>query len=93
MEQLTRIAQMEARLDRLLRWQERFSAVLSELETAQEDASVLAEYLSSPDWRRDFEADEAGLLPREGKRGVLSEDGIYNALQEQTELLDTLCNQ
>ena len=30
----------------------------------------------------DFEADEAGLLPPDLKRGVLSEDGIYNLLEE-----------
>ena len=28
----------------------------------------------------DFEADEAGLLPPDLKRGFLSEDGIYNLL-------------
>ena len=27
-------------------------------------------------------ADEAGLLPKDLKRGVLSEDGIYNLLEE-----------
>ena len=33
-------------------------------------------------WLSDFEADEAGLLPPDLKRGVLSEDGIYNLLEE-----------
>ncbi len=42
----------------------------------------LADYYSSDDWKRDFAADEAGLLPRDLKRGVLSEDGIYNLLEE-----------
>ena len=30
------------------------------------------------EWKKDFEDDEKGLLPKELKRGVLSEDGIYN---------------
>lgn len=30
----------------------------------------------------DFEADEAGLLPPDLKRDVLSEDGIFNLLEE-----------
>ena len=36
--------------------------------------------------KRDFEADEAGLLPKGLKRGVLSEDGIYDLLEEYKEL-------
>ncbi len=44
--------------------------------------STLESYYTSPAWRTDFEADEAGLLPPDLKRGVLSEDGIYNLLEE-----------
>ena len=42
---------------------------------------ALSDYYSSPAWKRDFAADEAGLLPKDMKRGVLSEDGIYNLLE------------
>jgi hypothetical protein len=44
--------------------------------------SILESYYTSPAWLSDFEADEAGLLPPDLKRGVLSEDGIYNLLEE-----------
>ena len=40
----------------------------------------LAAYYEDDDWREDFEADEAGKLPADLKRGVLSEDGIYDVL-------------
>ena len=43
---------------------------------------ALSKYYSSDAWKRDFAADEAGLLPKDLKRGVLSEDGIY-ALSEE----------
>ncbi len=43
---------------------------------------ALSEYYSSDTWIRDFAADEAGLLPKDLKRGVLSEDGIYALLEE-----------
>ena len=43
---------------------------------------MLKEYYESPQWREDFEADEAGKFPKDLKRGVLSEDGIYNLLEE-----------
>ncbi|MBP3197255.1 MAG: DUF4298 domain-containing protein [Butyrivibrio sp.] len=33
--------------------------------------------------------DEEGLLPRDLKRGVLSEDGIYDALERNKELVET----
>ena len=46
----------------------------------------LAEYYSSVEWRKDFEDDEAGKLPQGLKLGVLSEDGIYNLLSENTSL-------
>ena len=42
----------------------------------------LSSYYSSDAWKRDFAADEAGLLPKDLKRGILSEDGIYNLLDE-----------
>lgn len=44
--------------------------------------STLEAYYTSLAWRTDFEADEAGLLPSDLKHGVLSEDGIYNLLEE-----------
>ena len=44
--------------------------------------SELEAYYESIKWRKDFENDEAGLLPKKLPRGVLSEDGIYNLLEE-----------
>ena len=44
----------------------------------------LEEYYTSGEWREDYEADEAGLLPPDLKRGVLSQDGVYNLLERLT---------
>lgn len=44
----------------------------------------LSAYYSSDAWKRDFAADEVGMLPKDLKRGVLSEDGIYNLLEESS---------
>lgn len=41
---------------------------------------ALAAYSDSGRWLKDYEADEQGLLPRWLRRGVLSEDGLYNLL-------------
>ena len=43
---------------------------------------LLDEYYTSGEWERDYEADEAGLFPPDLKRGVLSQDGLYNLLTE-----------
>ena len=87
MEQTERITQMEAILDR-------GEAVLSALNGALEqyralapELDRLAEYYSSAAWREDFEADEAGLLPADLRRGVLSEDGIWNLLADRDGVL------
>ena len=40
----------------------------------------LIDYYESPLWRQDFEMDEQGAFPPDLKRGVLSEDGVYDFL-------------
>ena len=48
--------------------------------------SELEAYYESVKWRKDFESDEAGLLPKNLKRGVISEDGINDLLDEYKEV-------
>ena len=45
-------------------------------------------YYLSNEWKQDFSDDEAGLLPPDLRRGVLSEDGIYNLIEKYNELRD-----
>ena len=40
----------------------------------------LREYYESGQWLQDYEADERGELPRDLKRGVLSQDGLWELL-------------
>ena len=46
----------------------------------------LEAYYTSPEWKEDYEADEAGLLPEGLKRGVLSQDGISDLLDRFRDL-------
>lgn len=46
----------------------------------------LLDYYEGGQWLADYELDEQGLLPRELKRGVLSQDGVYDLLTEIMEL-------
>ncbi len=62
------------------------AAALDDYEAAQEALRELEAYYGSEDWRQDFAADEAGRLPKEMKRGVLSEDAVWNLLEERDRL-------
>ena len=44
--------------------------------------NTLILYYEGGQWLKDYEADEKGLLPENLKRGVLSEDGVYNLIAE-----------
>ena len=47
----------------------------------------LSAYYGSKDWFADYDADRAGLLPPDLKRGVLSEDAVYNLLDQYRKFL------
>lgn len=64
-----------ARLDRIAAMEAAFDR------RAPEDMPVLAAYLDG-EWKVDYEADEQGFIPRCMKRGVLSEDGLYNLVTD-----------
>ena len=48
-----------------------------------EKLRLLDEYYTSGEWREDYEADERGELPPNMKRGVLSQDALYDLLEER----------
>ena len=61
-------------------------ALTYKYEEAQADIQALSLYYGSQEWKHDFVQDEAGLLPKDLKRGILSEDAIWNLLEENREL-------
>ena len=73
MTQIERIAAMEATYDRA-------AAALAAGQIDLPEFQLLADYMSGGEWMQDYEADEAGLLPPDLKRGVLSQDGLYNLI-------------
>ena len=81
-EQTERIRQMELRMERVAKAVKELSAALENYEAVQEDIAALERYFGSEAWKQDFADDEAGLLPADLKRGVLSEDGIWNLLSD-----------
>ena len=86
MEQIERIKHMEKCLDRAAEAVMELSAALEKYAEAQEAIRELKDYLGSEEWKADFEADEEKRPPQDLKRGVLSEDGIWNMLEDVQQL-------
>ena len=86
MEQIERIKQMELHLDRASSAVMQLSAALDNYIDVQESIFVLDKYYSSDDWKQDYADDEAGLLPPNLRRGVLSEDAVWNLLSDTKEM-------
>ena len=78
--QIERIKWMEHRFNNALAAIKDESA--ASLKAIKEDVSELRKYYGSELWKQDFAADEAGNLPPDLKRGVLSEDSIWNLLSD-----------
>ena len=93
--EIERIKWMEQRFNNALAAIKNGSA--DSLKAIKEDVAELSKYYGSELWKQDFAADErqrvgdgtsgmAGKLPPELKRGVLSEDGIWNLLSDYREI-------
>ena len=90
MKQIERIIEMERHIEHASAAVMELSAALDKYEEAQASIAALSDYYDSDDWKRDFADDEAGRLPAGLKRGVLSEDGIWNLLDDNRELLERI---
>lgn len=84
--QIERIREMELRMERVAKIVEELMTALSHFKALDDDLEVLDQYYGSDEWKQDLAADEAGRLPRDLKRGVLSEDGLWNLLSEVREM-------
>ena len=85
-ERIRRIREMEERMDALEAAAAGLEEALARWEELRPVREELSAYYEGPLWREDLEADEAGLLPEGLKRGVLSEDGLYDLLERADEL-------
>ena len=86
-ERSKRIRDMEAALDISKAAVDKLAEAMDAYEAVQDRYNALLDYYSNGQWRSDFEADEEGLLPDSLKRGVLSEDAVYDLITEHGELV------
>lgn len=77
------------RIQRIERMESLFDEVQNKLEengvTAEDMVQELKIYYENGLWLSDYEADERGELPMGLKRGVLSQDGLYDLLHKVDE--------
>ena len=90
MDQLARISRMEQHLNEASAAIRALSEAAEGYIQVQEQLRELTAYYESPQWLRDYDDDCAGKLPEDLRRGVLSEDGIYNMLLEQRSTMELL---
>ena len=90
MTSIERITYMEECLDVSRMAVDALANALDEYIGVQGRMRELAGYYGSDDWKNDFADDEAGRLPPELKRGVLSEDAVYDLLNDNREIIDDM---
>ena len=81
-ERLQRIIKMERCFDEVLEAKIKNPELLRSSEKLRDQIGLLGEYYQSGSWLRDYESDERGELPRNLKRGVLSQDALYDLFSE-----------
>jgi hypothetical protein len=90
MKQIERIERMEQNLERATDALRVLNDALDEYEAAQDALHELDTYYCSDTWKQDFSDDEQGKFPNTLKRGVLSEDAIWNVLEDYRALKERL---
>lgn len=85
-EQIERIRAMEQALNEAAPAVERLLAALESYKAVLPQLKALAEYYQSPLWMQDYDADQAGLLPLQLCRGVLTEDALWDLLGDNDRL-------
>ncbi|MBR1861447.1 MAG: DUF4298 domain-containing protein [Lachnospiraceae bacterium] len=86
---IKRITEMETAMDNVSKVVELIREQLDMLGRLSGDIEKLQDYYEN-EWREDFEADENGELPKDLKRGVLSEDALFDLLEETERYMDCM---
>ncbi len=88
-EMIDRVRQMEQLYDRFDYAVHHTPAQIEQDPELREIKEKLCRYYREGEWQHDYDADQQGLLPRDLKRGVLSQDGLYDLLWELRDALES----
>ena len=88
--QTERVKKMESYLDEAGAAIAELAEAMDRYEKTESKYYKLEDYYGRKKWMDDFEADEAGKLPDGLKRGVLSEDAVYDLITDHRALMARL---
>lgn len=80
-----RISEMEEKFDKVSATLEKYIEAENEFEKILPIADELKEYYTGGSWLSDYEADEHGEISPVLKRGILSQDALYNLFEKLEE--------
>ena len=87
MNRIDRIKQMEKYFDESSKAIDKLNNALDNYLKIDKHYQKLIDYYISNKWMKDYEDDEKGKLPKNLKRGILSEDAIYDLIIEHKEII------
>ena len=90
MEQIERIRKMEEIMDRVQNAVKQCQDALQNFADLEDEIDELNTYYMDGAWREDYEADEKGKIPKDLKRGVLSQDTLFDLLEETDRLQNAI---
>ena len=85
--QLARIYRMEGILNKSGKAVRDLQEALDRYVSLEEEIRELELYYTGGQWQKDFADDEAGKFPRNLRRGVLSEDAVFDFLALRDEVI------
>ncbi len=89
---IERIKYFESIYDEVSQSIESLKNNLDQYEESLSKLKELKDYYNSSKYMEDYTLDEKGMIPKDLKRGILSEDGIDDLLIENIELKERLKN-
>jgi len=84
---ITRIKEMEDRYQELTRVMGELDIAIKQYKDYKDDLDILKNYMESGQWLKDYEADEAGMVPSDLNREILSQDALYDFLEGADKIL------
>ena len=85
--QIENIEEMEKLFDESLDVIKQMEKTFKKFNNIQKKIDKLEDYYFSKQWLKDYEDDENNKLPKDLKRGVLSQDGLYNLINDNDEII------
>ena len=82
---IERVKQMEQYMDEVRNAVNNDVNAITDDNDIKEKIAILTQYYEGGQWLQDYDCDARGELPEDLKRGVLSQDGLYDLLREVDE--------